>query len=302
MNAQNRPAGYASHAESQSGLIRQLVTPEGVDLKIKLAEGGARIGAFLIDIAIIVAVLIAVSLMAVYASSAMGLEDNDEFITVIWFLISFFLRSFYFTYFEIRPKAATPGKMLLKIRVAARNGDRLTAPAVLARNAMRELEFFLPLTFLFSQSGGVGGLIAMLGLLWSCLFLCMPLFNKDRLRAGDLIAGTWVIQSPRPMLAKDLAAPDARPVAGDNSAPITFTPDQVNAYGIHELHVLENVIRDDDLETLISVAKRIREKIDFIRGPRELDRDFLSAYYAALRKHLEGQIMFGKRRKDKYDI
>jgi len=40
--------------------------------------------------------------------------------------------------------AATPGKRILGIRVAARNGKALTAEAVFARNAMRELEVFLP--------------------------------------------------------------------------------------------------------------------------------------------------------------
>ena len=166
---------------------------------------------------------------------------------------------------------------------------------------MRELEFFLPLSFLFSQSGGVGGLIASIGLLWSGLFLCLPLFNKDRLRAGDLIGGTWVIEAPRPMLSEDLAAPEARRHAS-KAQPITFTQDQLAAYGVHELHVLEDVIRKDDIETIITVAKRIRRKIGYDRGARELDRDFLSAYYAALRKHLESQMMFGKRRKDKYDV
>lgn len=281
---------------------RELVTPEGVDLKIRLADSGARIGAFCIDIGIMILTLIAFTFIAGYAASSLDSDVNDEMVTVIWFLVFFFLRSFYFTFFEIRPKAATPGKMAMKIRVAARNGDRLTAPAVFARNAMRELEFFLPLGFLFSQGGGVGGLIATIGLIWSGVFLCLPLFNKDGLRAGDLIAGTWVIEAPRPMLAKDLTARQDNPKNAEDTEAFKFTPVQLEAYGVHELHVLEDVLRKDDIETIITVAKRIRRKIDYARGPKELDRDFLNAYYASLRKHLESQMMFGKRRRDKYDV
>lgn len=300
MNTQRRPANYANYRVLTDRRIRELVTPEGVDLKVRLADGGARVGAFLIDLMIMVLALITFTFMAAYAQSVMTGQENDELVNVVWFLVFFFLRSFYFTFFEIRPKAATPGKMLLKIRVAARNGDRLTAPAVFARNAMRELEFFLPLSFLFSQTGGVGGLIATLGLLWSCIFLALPLFNKDRLRAGDLIAGTWVIDAPRTLLATDLAAPQSQSLKSQED--FQFSPDQIAAYGVHELHVLEDVIRKDDIETLVTVAKRIRTKIKWERGRRELDRDFLKAYYAALRKHLESQMMFGKRRKDKYDV
>jgi hypothetical protein len=107
-----------------------------------------------------------------------------------------------------------------------------------------------------------------------------------------------VIEAPRPILAKDLAAPTDKHV----ELGYQFTSKQVGAYGIHELHVLEDVLRTNNLETLIAVASRIREKIDWERGARELDRDFLNAYYAALRKQLEVQMMFGKRRVDKFDI
>ena len=36
---------------------------------------------------------------------------------------------------------------------------------------------------------------ALAGLTWSLGFAMLPLFNRDRLRAGDLVAGTWVRQS-----------------------------------------------------------------------------------------------------------
>jgi len=50
---------------------------------------------------------------------------SGELAVVIFVLIAFLLRSFYFTLFELGRRAATPGKMALKIRVAARGKARL---------------------------------------------------------------------------------------------------------------------------------------------------------------------------------
>ena len=51
-------SGQLSPAQIKMGR-RHLVTPEGVDLQIELADVGARIGAFAIDLVIITLVLIA---------------------------------------------------------------------------------------------------------------------------------------------------------------------------------------------------------------------------------------------------
>ena len=40
---------------------RTLVTPEGIDLRLRIADGGARVGAFLIDLMIMVTALIAMT-------------------------------------------------------------------------------------------------------------------------------------------------------------------------------------------------------------------------------------------------
>ena len=88
-------------------------------------------------------------------------------------------------------RGATPGKRLMGLRVVARDGARLTGGAVIARNAMREIEVFLPLSFLAAQSaeGTADAFLILFALLWSGIFLFFPLFNRDRLRVGDLVAG-----------------------------------------------------------------------------------------------------------------
>jgi len=80
-----------------------------------------------------------------------------------------------------------------------------------------------------------------------------------------------------------------------------FTPQQIEAYGIHELHVLEKVLRANVAKTLEDVADRIRQKIDWIPSVDETDKAFLQAYYKALRKRLESRMLMGVKRKDKYD-
>ena len=271
---------------------RRLITPEGIDLQVQLADIGARIGAYVIDQIIINVGLIAAFFLIVFG----GISAGPEVVVTIFILINFFVRNFYYMFFEMGPKAATPGKRISKIRVASRTQARLSANAVFARNALREIEINLPLSFLFMSGDSVDGWIALLGLLWSGIFLFFPLFNKDRLRAGDLIAGTWVVRAPKPILANDLASEKA-----DLESAYTFTPEQVEAYGVHELHVLENVIRANEQQTVMDVADRIRNKIKWNKGMSEVDLDFLKAYYAALRGRLETRLLFGVRRKDKFD-
>jgi len=271
---------------------RRLITPEGIDLKVQLADIGARIGAYFIDQLIINVGLILAFFLIIFG----GIAAGPEVAITVFILINFFVRNFYYMFFEMGPKAATPGKRISKIRVASRTQAQLSANAVFARNALREIEINLPLSFLAMAGGSVDGWMALLGLIWSSIFLFFPLFNKDRLRAGDLIAGTWVVRAPKPILAPDLAAEKA-----DLDNPYIFTPEHIEAYGVHELHVLENVIRANEQQTVIEVAERIRHKIKWEKGISEIDLDFLKAYYAALRGRLETRLLFGVRRKDKFD-
>ena len=272
-----------------------MVTPEGVDLRITLATASERAGAFLLDAAIIVAILVVATFLCIWVAKASH-GTSLAAIGVIWLLGFFLLRNGWFLGFELGPRAATPGKRAFGLRVAARNGGRLSADALFARNAMREIEVFLPLTFLVANAGGVDAVIAALGLLWTGVFALFPLFNRDRLRAGDLVAGTWVVRDPRRALTADLARSD---LARDPR--FVFEAAQVQAYGVAELQVLEDVLRGQDRRAVRLVAARIRARIGWLQGPEETDRAFLDAYYAALRARLEAGLLLGRRRRDKHD-
>ncbi|MEE9272307.1 MAG: RDD family protein [Robiginitomaculum sp.] len=296
---QPKPPTYLKKAYNFDKNIRSMVTPEGFDLRLRLAKVGTRFWAFIVDFIIIVAVILTLIFFLFWLLPA-SVGAAKEIIISIAILVLFFLRNFYFMFFEMQPKAATLGKRLMKIRVADRRGGHLTAGAIFARNAMREIEFFLPLGMVFSSGNDVGGWMALLAFVWSMIFLLFPLFNKDRLRVGDLIAGTWVIQAPRNRLSKDLSA------AKTNHEPFTFSNEQIDAYGVKELHVLENILRTDDPKIINKVTKRIIKKIKWDEPSNYIDvhkiqRKFLSAYYAALRGKLEMELLFGVRRKDKFD-
>lgn len=276
---------------------REFVTSEGVDLRLRLGSVGERLGAFMLDLLILVVTLIVFTIAAGFAFAGSGGGPNGagaEVIGSIWLLVFFFLRNGYFIAFELGMRAATLGKRAMKLRVVARDGGRLTGEAVVARNAMRELEIYLPLSFLIQQSGeGAAGMVTWLaGLAWVGVFALFPFFNRDRLRVGDLVAGTWVVRVPRKRLGRAVVQHQAVPS-------FVFSEAQLNAYGEFELQKLEEVLRREEELSVIVVARTIRTRIGWTGGEGN-DLEFLKAYYAALCERLERNMLFGKRRRDKH--
>jgi uncharacterized RDD family membrane protein YckC len=287
----------------EADMRRRLVTPEGVDLGLTLASGSQRMAAFMLDCAIMLGILIAMSLIVFVGLVSGG--ASIELLAMIWLLGFFVLRNGYFIILEMGPRAATLGKRIAGLRVVARSGGRLTADAVIARNLMREIEVFLPLSFLGweTSQGGVDSATAVIGLAWACLFLFFPLTNRDRLRIGDLLAGTWVISVPTRQLTVDLMRRGETEGEPSGQAPpqagYSFTEEQLEAYGIYELQTLERVLRGGNFDAMSTVAWTIRNKIGY--GEVESSEEFLAAYYEALRRRLERKLLFGRRRADKHD-
>ena len=281
---------------------RPFVTPEGVDLRLNIADASQRAAAFIIDAIIIVLIMIALFFALAFTGGLlfrMTGKFGGEIALSVGLLIFFLLRNFYFTLFEMTPAAATPGKRMVGLRVAARDGGQLRAQAVFTRNIMRELEVFVPLSMMMqsASSGGVSGWIYLLGFVWSFIFVFFPLFNKDRLRLGDLVGGTWVVRTPKLSLGRDMADDGSSQIAR-----FGFSPAQLDAYGAKEVQVLEGVLRARNRQTQAMVAERIMKKIGWIPHPAQNDAEFLSAYYAAVRGHLEKKLLMGVRRRDKHDV
>lgn len=280
---------------------RELVTPEGLALPLTIASRGARAGALILDLAVILVALIV--LMIVLGMVGIGVLSADmdtpgpavELVLVLLILLLFFARYGYFLIFELGPRGATPGKRVLGIRVAARGGGRLTAEAVIARNLMRDVEVFIPSVFLLSGIGSSLGVTGWAAAVWLGVFVLFPFFNKDNLRAGDLVAGTWVVEADRRKLPQAMSVREAPPVTT-----YRFGEAELSVYGEHELQVLENVLRQNNPQAMRQVLEAICRKIGWQAGSSD-DRAFLEAFYAALRARLEGDMRFGKRKKDKFD-
>ena len=144
-----------------------MITPEGIALPLTLASRGTRLGALTLDLLFIGLLMIGttMALIAIAGGTANlfgavqdagqnagSLRHALEFLIVLWFAAMFLFRNAYFLFFELGPRGATPGKRITGIRIAARDGGRLTAEMVIARNLLRDIELFMPLVFLASAS------------------------------------------------------------------------------------------------------------------------------------------------------
>ncbi len=294
---------------------RVMVTPEGIALPVTLASRGTRFGALSLDllfisIAIIVTTLVLGLSAAQVSQLADGMPGKDspgakhaaEFLVIVWIAVIFLFRHGYFLLFELGPRGATPGKRITGIRIAARDGGRLSPEMVLARNLLRDIELFLPVMLLMSAQGGDDmGAAGLAATGWFLCFALFPLFNRDRLRAGDLIAGTWVVEAPRRKLEAVLStgAVAAGGTSETTGAQYRFGEAELAIYGEFELQTLERVLREGRPDAMVKVHEAICRKIGWEPGMGD-ERAFLEAYYTQLRARLESGMRMGQRKADKH--
>lgn len=295
-----------------AGRERVLVTPEGIAINLVVASRGARFGAIALDLMIIVALIVLTTLFLFYIAG--GVLDIDQealkngaagkalqLIVILWFAAMFLFRNAYFMFFELGPRGATWGKRAVGIRIASRDGGRLTPEMVLARNLLRDIELFLPIFIMMGASGGDMGAAGFLSGIWFLVFALFPLFNRDRLRAGDMIAGTWVVEAPRRRLETVMStshvALEGKSTA--TGAAYRFGEKELSVYGEYELQTLERVLRENRHDALVAVHEAICRKIGWNPGAGD-EYAFLEAYYAQLRARLEGGMRMGARKADKF--
>jgi uncharacterized RDD family membrane protein YckC len=289
----------ATHARADELLgrrrrtVRALVTPDGVPLRIEIADFGERLAAFAIDF---IVTILAADVFVLLGLLLAGLPLGGATLAALTF-VAFVVRNVYFVAFEIAWAGATPGKRALGLRVIDRHGGALTPVAVVARNLSREVEIFFPLGMLLQSESWLASPWEIVPVtLWLVLTSALPLCNRDRLRAGDLIGGTIVIAVPKKVLLDDLVS--------EHSA-FAFTDEQLQRYGILELQILEEVLRRPETfetdELLADIAQKVQRKIRWSADVKaHRSRAFLRDFYAAQRAFLELRKHLGDERADKF--
>jgi uncharacterized RDD family membrane protein YckC len=274
---------------------RQIITPEGVPLAVDLADYGERLVAFFIDLFIWFLLTLLVYLPIIFA---IGMSGHILLAISLALFIGFLVRNLYFVYFELAWRGSTPGKRLVGLRVIDRTGGPLLSSAIVARNLTREVETFLPLGVLLTWGSTAGGSLDWENLtvaVWLLFFAALPFINRDRMRGGDLIAGTIVIALPRRALSSDIV---------ERTVQFAFTEEQLRAYGAFELQVLEELLRHPDTleqtRVLDEVCQKICRKIGWDAPVRPAEVvPFLREFYTAERGFLEREQLYGKVRPDK---
>jgi len=300
-----RPDRVTELFEGRRRKIHRIVTPEGIALDVEIADRGERLGAFLIDMMFWLGGTIAIYVVLLFAFIS-GMRSTIAITAVLF--VAFLLRNLYFIHFELAWQGSTPGKRFTGLKVIERHGGELTPGAIVARNLTREVEFFMPMSFLLSLPGSGGGTETWQNLsllVWALAISGLPLFNRENLRAGDLIGGTLVITLPKRALAQDLTAAPSSSFSNKPKATVfVFTRSQLQAYGAYELQVLEELLRRPGSEETNRLHREIAQKIATkIRWPDRVAESealrFLEDFYAAERAELERGQLFGQYKDDK---
>jgi uncharacterized RDD family membrane protein YckC len=150
-----------------------VTSPTGVDVELAIAGPGSRAYAFLIDWHI--RLLLAITWFAAAALSARGFhlfgKSNAAGAAIVFMPVTLI----YFLYHpvvELAMRGRTPGKRMAGVRIVNRQGGTPSSVALLIRNAFRLIDC-LPVFY------GVG--------------LCTTIFSAQRLRFGDMAAGTLLV-------------------------------------------------------------------------------------------------------------
>lgn len=150
---------------------RRVATPEGIELTLHLAGPVPRAMAWAIDLAIRIAVVLAVMFGALqFGRAGWGLV----------LLTAFFVEWLLPAWLETAWRGQTPGKRAMRLAVLNDDGTPVRWPAALTRNLLRAVDF---LPFLYGA-----GLVSMLA-------------SRDFKRLGDLAAGTVVVYQPEKTVA-----------------------------------------------------------------------------------------------------
>ncbi|HLL53070.1 MAG TPA: RDD family protein [Myxococcaceae bacterium] len=156
----------------------EVATPERVALSLPVAGIGYRSLAYLIDVLLLLGGwLVAYFVFSLVVRDTLAMVQSLSGLGQTLAIVGLFATQWlYWSLFEIFWNGQTPGKRLMRIRVARVDGSPVTALESFVRNLCRAVDF-LPVFY-------ATGIIAML-------------FDAHHRRLGDLLAGTLLLRDER---------------------------------------------------------------------------------------------------------
>lgn len=221
----------------------RVVTPENIAFEYALAGPFQRLPAFVLDLLVRVIFFIAVAIFLSFVGIWLPV-GGGTIVTVVLFLLFFFLSWFYGIFFETRFNGRTLGKMAFKLRVISTDGRPINAPQAALRNMLRlaDMCIMLPL-----QIVSVEAPAAFIIPTFSFGLIAMVLTSRFQ-RLGDVVAKTMVISERT------------------QSRPWRLKPNDVRAFGLAEM-IPANFCASPSLTKTIGLYMENRKRL----SPGRLD-------------------------------
>ncbi|HEY3967994.1 MAG TPA: RDD family protein [Planctomycetaceae bacterium] len=241
-------------------------TPENVVLTYRLAGPAVRLLAYLVDLAIRLAILFALGLVAQFGGAISG----NGVSTGMFLVAIFFIDWTYFGFSEAFFRGKTLGKHLFGLRVFQEQGYPATMWGALLRNFVRAADNLS---------------------LWGVCFITMVVSGKFR-RLGDLVAKTVVIEERRVRVPRE-------PVILEKIKPLPRTDLGSYVPSGQTLALIEDFLSRRHVLTYrrghamaYVLARPLAHKLAFSGDPQLVDRypmAFLAAVYATFYQVHEGE-------------
>jgi uncharacterized RDD family membrane protein YckC len=238
-------SGRTDSAGADLDTVVTAETPEGITIELRPAGLSPRCYAYVIDLLIRFAILLACSMLARFMEGV-----GTAMMLILWFGLEWF----YPVAFELSRWGTTPGKRLFGLKVVMDSGLPITPAASITRNLLRAADF-LPLLY------GLG-----------CISM---LVREDFKRLGDVAAGTLVVyQAPRAakVIASEIApmTPAIALTARDQAAIVALvarapklTPERLD-----ELAALAAAVSGDAGKSGPEVTRRVLSVGQWLLGRR----------------------------------
>lgn len=245
----------------------KIKTPLNVQVDVPHAGIGLRLGAFLVDIIIIIVYIYCVGHLF---TSGVGYNPGDnsgenfginEFLDIL-FTICLFPAIFYSLWTELVFNGQTPGKILFKIRVVKLDGYRARFTEYFTRWAFRIVDFWTGLFFLlfFIPIFGVetGYILSILLLFASGIVAVITIARtKNCQRWGDIVAGTTVLK------LKEKQSIDITILEDIQESYIPTYP-QVMKLSDNDARIIKDTFKSAQKNKDYATLKRLRRKLESV--------------------------------------